>query len=359
MPTSQYVRHALHCDFGSTSIILIFQDGSCVNLYHDAPETIKVLVCRACEQWQFAKLAASRTAAPFESFNEQVLWQPPLAVLKNEAGGVTASEAAAYHACLKMQLWIAGEDCDLCDSCGEGVDSLEHRNWECSRTECFRAAVRDQFPNRYKTMMERGGRLFLELGLVAGTFPVPKTHPEQQETWIPNRQRFSGKVYIDGSAQFPSVPFLRQCGHAVVSLNDQVDWSSRRSPALNHAACLIYGPLKRQLHTVPASETMALLCAFRNADPPLQVGYDCKVVGNTWRKQWKCVGCAIVKGDHAPDCGEAQEVVHGVTGHHGKKQEEEKGELKQEVERQEEENAQTPVRMTMTMDEMEKTLRGP
>ena len=36
-----------------------------------------------------------------------------------------------------------------------------------------------------------------------------------------------------------------------------------------------------------------------------------------------CVGCAIVKGDHAPDCGVAQGVVHGVTGHHGKKQEEE------------------------------------
>ena len=50
----------------------------------------------------------------------------------------------------------------------------------------------------------------------------------------------------------------------------------------------------------------------------------------------------------------AQGVVHGVTGHHGKKQEEEEGELEQEVERQEEENAQTPVRMTMTMDEMER-----
>ena len=67
-----------------------------------------------------------------------------------------------------------------------------------------------------------------------------------------------------------------------------------------------------------------------------------------------CVGCAIVKGDHAPDCGAAQGVVHGVTGHHGKKQEEEEGELEQEVEGQEEENTQTPVRMTMTMDEMER-----
>ena len=50
----------------------------------------------------------------------------------------------------------------------------------------------------------------------------------------------------------------------------------------------------------------------------------------------------------------AQGVVHGVIGHHGKKQEEMEGELGQEVERQEEENTQTPVRMTMTMDEMER-----
>ena len=64
-----------------------------------------------------------------------------------------------------------------------------------------------------------------------------------------------------------------------------------------------------------------------------------------------CVGCAIVKGDHAPDCGVAQGVIHGVVGHHGKKEEEELG---QEVKGQEEENAQTPMRMTMTMDEMER-----
>ena len=64
------------------------------------------------------------------------------------------------------------------------------------------------------------------------------------------------------------------------------------------------------------------------------------------------VGGAIVQADHARDCGVAQGVVHGATGHHGKKQEEEEGELEQEVERdKEEENAQTPVRMSM--DEME------
>ena len=50
----------------------------------------------------------------------------------------------------------------------------------------------------------------------------------------------------------------------------------------------------------------------------------------------------------------AQGVVHGVIGHHGKKQEEVEGELGQEVKRQEEENTQTPVRMTMIMDEMER-----
>ena len=67
-----------------------------------------------------------------------------------------------------------------------------------------------------------------------------------------------------------------------------------------------------------------------------------------------CFGCAVVKGDHAPDCGVAQGVIHGVVGHHGKKEEEVEEELGQEVERQEEENTQTPVRMTMTMDEMER-----
>ena len=50
----------------------------------------------------------------------------------------------------------------------------------------------------------------------------------------------------------------------------------------------------------------------------------------------------------------AQGVVHGVIGHHGKKQEEVEEELKQEVEGNKEEDAQTPVRMTMTMDEMER-----
>ena len=32
-----------------------------------------------------------------------------------------------------------------------------------------------------------------------------------------------------------------------------------------------------------------------------------------------CVGCAIVKGDHAPDCGVAQGDFHGVTVRHGRK----------------------------------------
>ena len=67
-----------------------------------------------------------------------------------------------------------------------------------------------------------------------------------------------------------------------------------------------------------------------------------------------CVGCDIVKGDHAPDCGVAQGVVHGVFRHHGRNQEEVEEELGKEVKGQEEENAQTPVRMTMTMDEMER-----
>ena len=66
-----------------------------------------------------------------------------------------------------------------------------------------------------------------------------------------------------------------------------------------------------------------------------------------------CVGCAIVQADNAPDCGVAQGVIHGVTVRHGEKQEEEESEAEQEVKGQEEENAQTPVRMSM--DEMEVT----
>ena len=65
--------------------------------------------------------------------------------------------------------------------------------------------------------------------------------------------------------------------------SDRLDWNVQHPPAVNLAACAVYGPLKRQLHTVPASETVTLLCALRNSDPPLQVGYDCKVVGDTWR----------------------------------------------------------------------------
>ena len=66
-------------------VMLFLEDGSSdlrsVNLCYEAPETIKVLVSRACEQRQLAQLAACRTAAPFEGLNDQVLWPPPLAVL--------------------------------------------------------------------------------------------------------------------------------------------------------------------------------------------------------------------------------------------------------------------------------------
>ena len=184
---------------------------------------------------------------------------------------VSANEAAAFRACLKMQLWP------------EGLDSLEHRNWECARTVGFRADAFEQFPNRYRTMMQRGDRLFLDLGLVTGSFPVLPTHPEVQQTWVPTKRRFTGRVYIDGSAQFTAELFLRRCGYSVVSLDHRLDWNVQLPFAVNLAACAVYGPLKRHLHTVPAFETVALLCALRNSDPPLQVGYDCKVVGDTWR----------------------------------------------------------------------------
>ena len=178
---------------------------------------------------------------------------------------------------------LAGDDDQLCDLCKECIDSLEHRNWECVHTVGFRAELIEKFPNRCQSVMRRPNRLFLDLGLVTGSFPVLPTHPEEQETWFPRKARFSGRVYIDGSAQFPAEPFffLRRCGYSVVSLDDRFDWSVDHPAAFGLAACVVYGPLKRHLHTVPASETMALLCALRNADPPLQVGYDCKVVGDT------------------------------------------------------------------------------
>ena len=49
----------------------------------------------------------------------------------------------------------------------------------------------------------------------------------------------------------------------------------------------------------------------------------------------------------AADYGVAQGVIHGVTVRHGGKQEEEEGEVEQEVKGQEEENAQTTMRMSM------------
>ena len=56
-----------------------------------------------------------------------------------------------------------------------------------------------------------------------------------------------------------------------------------------------------------------------------------------------CVGCDIVKGDHAPDGGVAQGIFHGdVVRHHGRNQEEVEEGLEEEVERdKEEDNAQT------------------
>ena len=70
-----------------------------------------------------------------------------------------------------------------------------------------------------------------------------------------------------------------------------------------------------------------------------------------------CVGCDIVKGDHAPDSGVAQGIFHGIlVRHYGRNQKEELG---QEVKGQEEEdNTQEQVRMPMTMDEVTRRGRG-
>ena len=55
-----------------------------------------------------------------------------------------------------------------------------------------------------------------------------------------------------------------------------------------------------------------------------------------------CVGCDRVQADHAPDGGVAQGIFHGIlVRHHGRNQEEVEEGLEKEVERQEEEDAQT------------------
>ena len=73
-----------------------------------------------------------------------------------------------------------------------------------------------------------------------------------------------------------------------------------------------------------------------------------------------CVGHAIVQGDEAPVSEVAQGVqVHGVPVRHGEKQEEEEGEVEQEVKGQEEENAQTTMRMSMDEMEVTRHVRGP
>ena len=71
-------------------------------------------------------------------------------------------------------------------------------------------------------------------------------------------------------------------------------------------------------------------------------------------------GHAIVQGDEAPVGEVTQEVqVHGVPVRHGEKQEEEEGEVEQEVKSQEEENAQTTMRMSMDEMEVTRHVRGP
>ena len=51
--------------------------------------------------------------------------------------------------------------------------------------------------------------------------------------------------------------------------------------------------------------------------------------------------------------------VQGVPVRHGEKQEEEEGEVEQEVKGQEEENAQTTMRMSMDEMEVTRHVRGP
>ena len=60
------------------------------------------------------------------------------------------------------------------------------------------------------------------------------------------------------------------------------------------------------------------------------------------RRRMYCVGCDIVQADHAPEAGVAQGMFHGIlVRHHGRNQEEVEEGLEEEVERLDEENAQT------------------
>ena len=68
---------------------------------------------------------------------------------------------------------------------------------------------------------------------------------------------------------------------------------------------------------------------------------------------------AIVQADNAPDCGVAQGVIHGVTVRHGEKQEEEEGEVKQEVEGNKEEEKSNTSAHVHGWDGSDETLRGP
>ena len=71
-----------------------------------------------------------------------------------------------------------------------------------------------------------------------------------------------------------------------------------------------------------------------------------------------CVGCDIVQADHGPEAGVAQGIFHGIlVRHHGRNQEEVEEGLGQEVKRLEEDNTQEQVRMPMTMDGNEDTVR--
>ena len=91
-----------------------------------------------------------------------------------------------------------------------------------------------------------------------------------------------------------------------------------------------------------AQRCFVIVCSRRTWQPRhssvlLQL---CRVWGPTSFDN--CVGCDIVQADHAPDGGVAQGIFHGIlVRHHGRNLEEVEEGLEKEVERQEEENAQT------------------
>ena len=96
-----------------------------------------------------------------------------------------------------------------------------------------------------------------------------------------------------------------------------------------------------EIHICCGKELAKRLAKKSGSTPSFGSSYELQTIW-TESSYKSCVGCDIVKADHAPDGGVAQGVLHGIlVRHHGRNQEEVEEELGQEVKGQEEEDTQT------------------